>query len=136
MIIDLDSHLHENYFLDAVYKLEGPYAKFTPVKIGHGKHQEARFDHCLNAAPAQALAIFDHSYMGDPKEKWRGGEYAERKAGGWDMERRMKDNAREGVKKQIVFPTSITIPTENIGGLGLALASGLQQLGGEACAGL
>ncbi len=26
MIIDLDSHLREGYFMDEVYKLDGPYA--------------------------------------------------------------------------------------------------------------
>jgi len=32
MIIDMDSHLREGYFLDEVYKLDGPLAKFTPKK--------------------------------------------------------------------------------------------------------
>jgi len=30
MIIDLDSHLREECFLDEVYRLDGPYATFTP----------------------------------------------------------------------------------------------------------
>ena len=30
MIIDLDSHLREGYFMDEVYNLPEPYARFTP----------------------------------------------------------------------------------------------------------
>ena len=105
MIIDLDSHLHENYFLDEVYKLEGPYARFTPVRVGDGKYQEARFEHSLNTVSAQASAIFNHRYMSEPKTNWRGGEYAARKVGGYDMEKRLEAIAREGVEKQL-FDTS------------------------------
>ena len=121
MIIDLDSHLHENYFLDEVFKVDGPYAKYAPVKVGTEKYQKARFMHSLHTTSAQALAIFDHSYMTDPNEQWRGGEYADRKAGGYDMERRLKDMAREGVDTEIMFPTLISIPTTNYGPLGAAL---------------
>ena len=32
MIIDLDSHLREGYFMDEVYKLGEPFAQFTPRK--------------------------------------------------------------------------------------------------------
>jgi hypothetical protein len=35
MIIDLDSHLREIYFMDEVYKQEGRYAQYTPVKINN-----------------------------------------------------------------------------------------------------
>ena len=79
MIIDLDSHLHENYFFDEVYKLAGPYARFTPVRVGDGKYQDARFEHSLNTVSTQASAIFNHRYMSEPKTNWRGGEYAARK---------------------------------------------------------
>jgi hypothetical protein len=37
MIIDLDSHLREGYFLDEVYRLEEPYARYSPVKVGDGR---------------------------------------------------------------------------------------------------
>jgi hypothetical protein len=104
MIIDLDSHLREEYFLDQVYKLEGPYARFTPVRVGDGKYQDARFTHSLNPTNAKVNAVFDHSYMYDPRRKWRGGELAERQVGGHDMERRLKDVASESVDKQILFP--------------------------------
>jgi hypothetical protein len=39
MIIDLDSHLREIYFMDEVYKLEGRYAQYTPVKVNNGMYQ-------------------------------------------------------------------------------------------------
>jgi len=121
MIIDLDSHLHENYFFDEVYKLEGPYARFTPVRVGEGKYQEARFEHSLNTVSAQALAVSNHRYMSLPKTNWRGGEYAARKVGGYNMEKRLEAIAREKVDKQFLFPTSNNIPSTNLGGLGAAL---------------
>jgi len=121
MIIDLDSHLREEYFLDEVYKLDGPYARFTPVRVGEGKYQEAKFTHTLDPTNPKVGAIFGHGYMYDPKRKWRGGDLAERQAGGYDMERRLRDIAREGVDKQILFPTLMGIPATNYGGLGAAL---------------
>ena len=33
MIIDLDSHLREGYFMDEVYNLPEPYARFTPQRM-------------------------------------------------------------------------------------------------------
>jgi predicted TIM-barrel fold metal-dependent hydrolase len=121
MILDLDSHLREEYFMDEVYRLEGPYARFTPVRVGDGKYQEAKFIHHLNPVNAKVAAAFDHSYMYDPKRKWRGGEIAERQVGGYDMGRRLQDNAREGIDHQILFPTLMGIPATNVGGLGAAL---------------
>ena len=117
MIVDLDSHLREEYFLDEVYKLEGSLARFTPVRVGNGKYQEAKFIHNLNPTNAKVSAVFDHSYMYDPKRKWRGGETAERQVGGYDMERRLEDMAREEVEKQLLFPTLMSIPATNYGAL-------------------
>src|SRR5713101_1562234 len=48
VIIDLDAHLREEYFLDEVYKLDGPFANLTPERIGDGKYQHARFRHQLS----------------------------------------------------------------------------------------
>lgn len=122
MIIDLDSHLREEYFMDEVYKLEEPYAQFTPVRVGDGKYQEARFVHQLpQLTDPRARAAFNHDYIYDPKQNWRGGEIARRQVGGYDMERRLSDIAREGVDKQIVFPTRISTPAATPGGLGAAL---------------
>ena len=124
MIIDLDSHLREGYFMDEVYKLEGPYAKFTPVKSGDGRSHRTRFIHSLDPGNPQGRAAHSHPYIYDPKVKWRGGEIAERQVAGYDMERRLKAIRIEGIDKQIIFPTGISIPTENLGGLGFALCQG------------
>jgi uncharacterized protein len=121
MIIDLDSHLREGYFFDEVYKLEEPYARFTPVRAGEGQDHLSRFIHSLDPGDPQGRAAHSHPYIYDPKVKWRGGEIAERQVGGYDMERRLADIRKEGIEKQIIFPTAINIPTENIGGLGAAI---------------
>lgn len=122
MIIDLDSHLREGYFMDEVYKLEGLYAPFTPVRVDDGRNHNTRFIHSLDPSDPQGRTAHRHPYIYDPKVNWRGGEIAERQAGGYDMERRLRDIKKEGIEKQIIFPTGINIATENIGGLGLALA--------------
>jgi predicted TIM-barrel fold metal-dependent hydrolase len=121
MIIDLDSHLREQYFLDEIYRLDGPYAQFTPTRVGNGKYQQSNFNHSIDPRPRKAMAVFDHRYMSDPDKNWRGGEYSERQRGGWDLERRLKDKTLEKIDRQILFPTNITIPTSNVGGLGVAL---------------
>ncbi len=118
MIIDLDSHLREGYFIDEIYKLDEPYKKFSPVRMGDGKHHHTRFIHALEPGDPKARAAFKHTYMYDPKLN---PEIAERQVGGYDMERRLKDVRKEGIDKQIIFPTAIGIPTRNGGGLGLAL---------------
>ncbi len=122
MIIDLDSHLREEYFLDEVYRLDGPYARYTPVRIGDGKYAEARFEVPFATTPTKARSGFEHRYMYDPKVRWRGGEIAERQAGGYDMERRLRDGSREGLQGQIVFPTRALASTATTPGeLGAAL---------------
>ena len=121
MIVDLDSHLREGYFMDEVYKLDGPFAQFTPVRAGEGRNHQTRFIHSLDPGDPKGRAAHKHPYIYDPKVNWRGGEIAERQVAGYDMERRLKDIKREGIEKQIIFPTGISIPTENVGGLGFAL---------------
>lgn len=121
MIIDLDSHIREQYFLDEVYRLDEPFARFTPVRINDGKYQGARFRHTLDVFDPKVRAVFNHLYMSDPKLKWRGGEYADRQAGGYDMERKLKDMGLEGVNKAVMFPTQMQIPTMNYGALGAML---------------
>ncbi|MBM2811557.1 MAG: Amidohydro-rel protein, partial [Chloroflexi bacterium] len=109
MIIDLDSHLRDGYFLDEIYQLEEPFAEYTPRRIGDGRHQAARFEHRLDPFPARARKAFNHDYIYDPKANWRGGDIARRQVGGYDMEYRLDDIAQEGIEKQIVFPTAIMI---------------------------
>lgn len=122
MIIDLDSHLREAYFMDEVYKLTGPYEKFNPVRIEDGAPRDRRYRHSLEPRNARSRAAYNHNYMYDPKRNWRGGEIAERQIGGYDMERRLDDAAQEHIDHQMLFPTGITIPALNTGGLGAQLA--------------
>ncbi|MGH7769554.1 MAG: hypothetical protein ACREQP_19070, partial [Candidatus Binatia bacterium] len=63
MIIDLDSHLRDSYFLDEIYKLEGPWAKFTPVRLGDGKGHKMKFIHSLDPISAQGRAAHSHPYI-------------------------------------------------------------------------
>ena len=119
MIIDMDSHLREGYFLDEVYKLDGPLARFTPQKAGDGRSHATRFVHTLEPGDARALAAFKHPYIYDPKND---PELADRQRGGYDMARRQADARREGIDKQVIFPTGIDIATKNAGELGAALA--------------
>lgn len=121
MIIDIDSHVREIYFMDEIYKLDGIYSKLTPKKVGDGKFQQARFLHSLDPVSPKARAGVDHNHMFDPKTQWRGGELAERQVGGYDMKARLNAIGREGIDRQILFPTTMNIPAMNYGGLGLAL---------------
>jgi len=122
MIVDLDSHLREEYFLDEVYKLEGPLAAHSPRRVNDGQYQYARFEHQLNTESRTSGPIFSHPYIYDPAEKWDGGAVAARQVGGYDMERRVEDASREGIDHQMLFPTRIMIPSQNEGELGAALA--------------
>jgi len=118
MIIDFDSHLREGYFMDEVYKLDGPYERFRPVKLNDGRTHNTKFLHSLDPISPQGHAAHRHPYIYDPKTNWRGGDIAARQVGGYDMARRREDIGREGIDKQLIFPTQITVATSNIGGLG------------------
>src|ERR1700682_5759047 len=122
MIIDLDSHLRESYAMDEVYKLEAPFEEYTPVKIVDGAPHERRFQTKLrdNTRANRALTPYNHSYMYDPKENWRGGEVAARQIVGFDMAKRMEGNKAEHLDKQIIFPTGISLPVMTKGDLGAA----------------
>lgn len=122
MIIDLDSHLREGYFLDEIYRLEGRFAKYTPVRVQDGAPHERRYRHSLEPRSPRSRAAYNHNYMYDPKVGWRGGVIAERQVGGYDMERRIEDMAVEGIDHQMVFPTGISIAALNQGELGAQLA--------------
>ena len=122
MIIDLDSHLRDHSVMDEVYQLEAPYEDFNPVrKVGpDGKvHFETKFPHLQSEGNMRA---YDHSYMYDPKENWRGGELAKRQIVGTDMAKRVELNAAEQLDKQVIFPTGISLPAMTEGGLGAALS--------------
>ena len=122
MIIDFDSHLREGYFMDEVYRLEGAFERFRPVKLNDGRTHNTKFMHSLDPISPQGHAAHRHPYIYDPKTNWRGGDIAARQVGGYDMERRVEDASREGIDYQMLFPTRIMIPSQNEGELGAALA--------------
>src|SRR2546427_1340565 len=128
MIIDFDSHLREGYFMDEVYKLAGSYEPFKPVKLNDGRTHNTKFLHSLDPISPQGHAAHRHPYIYDPKTHWRGGDVAARQVGGYDMARRREDIGREGIDKQLIFPTQITVATSNIGGLGRECAPLFQDL--------
>lgn len=125
-IIDLDSHLRDGWFLDEVYKLDPPFAEATPRRIGDGIHYYSKFEHDLGPeVDPKAVASFKnpvpHTIFYDPKAKRRGGEIAMWQQGGYDMEYRLKDNAREKIDMQFIFPTQIDIAAQTRGELGVAV---------------
>ena len=63
-----------------------------------------------------------HQVFYNPEANQRGNEVMRWQQGGYDMEYRMQDNAREGIDFQLIFPTSIDIPSQNPGPLGAAVA--------------
>lgn len=121
MILDLDSHLREGYFLDEVFKLEEPWAKYSPRRARDGAPWERRFENVPDPTSRKVRMAQNHNFMYDPKAKWRGGELAERQVGGYDMARRLRDAKLEGIDIQMLFPTGITMPATAPGGLGAAL---------------
>ena len=137
MIIDLDSHLREGYFMDEVYKLGEPFAQFTPRRANdEGRSHGTRFIHSLEPLNPQGLATHKHPYIYDPKVNWRAGEIAERQVGGYDMARRLDDIGKERIDKEILFPTGISIATQNQGRARCGGGPRVQRLGGEPRQGL
>ncbi|HTE84133.1 MAG TPA: amidohydrolase family protein [Dehalococcoidia bacterium] len=124
MIVDLDSHLRESYAMDEVYKLDAPYEEYTPVKIVDGAPHERRFETKLRetSRSAPGYSGYNHNYMYNPKENWRGGVIAARQIAGYDMAKRMEGNAAEHLDKQLIFPTGISLPVLTPGPLGAALS--------------
>ena len=115
MIIDVDSHLRENYFLDEMYKLDEPFADLTPERIVDGPPPQRQFRSKLTPGPSGARG-YNHSYMYDPAAGWRGGEIAARQVTGWDMDKRVQATAREHLDKQFIFPTAMWAPTQSRSG--------------------
>ncbi|MPZ13861.1 MAG: amidohydrolase family protein [Chloroflexi bacterium] len=121
MIVDLDSHLRENYFLDEMFKLDEPFAEYTPQRVVDGPPPDRRFQSRIARGPS-ALRGYNHSYMYDPQANWKDGVIAARQVVGWDMGKRVEAMAHESLDKQLVFPTGIWAPTMIEGSLGAALA--------------
>ena len=117
LVIDMDSHLRDNYFLDEIYELKGRFAKSRPKKLNNPDDiREVEFEHPFSGSSAK------HDWIYFKKTNWLGGEIAERQQGGFDMKRRVADNDEEGIDKQIIFPTKISIPALEPGDLGVELA--------------
>ncbi len=126
-IIDLDSHLRDGWLLDEIYQLPEPFAKFSPKRIGDGKYFYSKFEHDLSpmedpVANANFKKPVTHQVFYNPEANQRGNEVMRWQQGGYDMEYRLKDNAREDIDFQLIFPTSIDIPSQNPGALGAAVA--------------
>lgn len=121
MIVDLDSHLREEYFLDEVYRLPEPFQAYTPRRVGSGQYQKARFEHQFYPWEQPVSRHFSHATVYDPDADWRGGDIARRQQGGWDMEFRLRDISREGVDFQLLFPTRIQLAAMYPGELGTVL---------------
>lgn len=117
LVIDMDSHLRDSYFLDEIYDLKGAFAQSKPKRLNNPDDiREIKFEHPFSGSSAA------HDWIYFTKTRWLGGEIAERQEGGFDMRRRVADNDKEGIDKQIVFPTKISIPALEPGDLGVELA--------------
>src|SRR4051812_18295593 len=103
LVIDMDSHLRDSYFLDEIYDLKGEFAKNKPRRLNHPQDiREVQFEHPFSGSSAP------HDWIYYQKANWLGGDIAERQEGGFDMARRVADNDKEAIDKQIVFPTKIS----------------------------
>jgi hypothetical protein len=121
-VIDTDSHLREEYFLDEVFRLEGEFADKTPRKVKAGEiPEDNEFEYEFHPWTKAEDKAYGHHWIYHPKHKWLGGEIAERQIGGWDMDVRVQHNAEARIDKQFLFPTGITTPALYEGPLGGAL---------------
>src|SRR4029079_10260682 len=113
MIIDFDSHLREGYFLDEVYRLEGPYERFRPVRLSDCRTHNTKFQHSLDPISPQGHAAHRHPYIYDPKVNWRGGDVAARQVGGYDMGRRLEGIRPGGIGQAARLPEAIHVATSH-----------------------
>jgi hypothetical protein len=116
----MDSHLREEYVMDG--SIAGRQIRASDAGAAEQRKERAReFRHEFHPWPKEVTAHFNHSVVYDPQANWNGGEIARRQVGGWDMEHRLKENEKEGVDHQFLFPTQLSIPTYTEGELGAAL---------------
>ncbi|HXF32980.1 MAG TPA: amidohydrolase family protein [Candidatus Acidoferrales bacterium] len=120
-VFDMDSHLRESYVMDEAFALDGEFANFRPVRLNDERGFKAKFKHSLAPFSTRVNQSFDHDFVYDPDVNWQGGEVARRQMGGIDMDFRIRDNEREGIDVQFMFPTLIMIPCLTEGPLGAAL---------------
>ena len=82
LVIDMDSHLRDSYFLDQIYDLKGEFAKHTPKKLNNPEDiREVEFEHPFTGSSAK------HDWIYFKKTNWLGGEISERQEGGFNMKR-------------------------------------------------
>src|SRR5258708_11167775 len=108
MILDLDSHLREGYFMDEVYKFDGKYERFRPIRMGNGHSHKTKFQHSLDPISPQGHAAHRHPYIYDPDVNWRGGDIAPRQVGGFDNAERAHGHPQRGHPTDASFPTPST----------------------------
>jgi len=122
-VIDLDSHLREEYVMDEVYKLSGEFADKTPKRVSEGKHPiDTKFEYAFFPWTKKEEKAYNHDWVYHPEKGYMDGEMAARQVGGYDMATRVKHNAKAGVDKQLIFPTGISNAAQAPGPLGGALA--------------
>lgn len=112
-VIDVDSHLRDEYLLDEIYKLSGEFADKTPKKVKTGKYPiDNKFEYSFFPWSEKEEVSYNHDWVYHPDQNYMDGEMAARQVGGYDMNVRMQHNARAGVDKQFLFPTNITHPAQ------------------------
>lgn len=122
-VFDMDSHLRESYVMDEAFALTGEFAGFRPVRLNAETGFKAKFSNTIaRPYPDKVNQSFWHDFVYDPDVQWQGGEVSARQQGGMDMEFRMRDNEREGIDVQFMFPTLIMLTCMNDGPLGAAIA--------------
>jgi len=118
----MDSHLRESYVMDEAFALTGEFAHLRPVRLNDGTGFKAKFTNTIpRPYPQRVNESFWHDFVYDPDLNWQGGEVAARQQGGTDMAFRLRDNEREGIDVQYMFPTLIMLPCSTDGPLGAAL---------------
>jgi predicted TIM-barrel fold metal-dependent hydrolase len=123
ILIDADTHLREGIYLDEVYKLQGEFAKFAPRKTKGGAYHEVEFENEPMPWGEEVEKHGRHRQLYGPDRQ--GGRIAAIQPGGWDRDQRVRDLAKAGIEKQVMFCTGSAIPTLTEGRLGLAFAESL-----------
>jgi hypothetical protein len=117
MIIDLDSHLRESGFTQAARKL-------LEERGAQGGTGGVPLDHPNTGRPAKPGRTYgyNHGYMYSVEEEWKGGEIARRQIVGSDMAKRVEMNAMEGLDKQVIFPSGVSLPSMTEGPVAAEIA--------------
>jgi len=85
-------------FLDEIYDLKGAFAKYRPKKLNNPKTSGRSSSRSLQRLSAKPTGLFHQDPMARRRDRGR-------QEGGFNMKRRVADNDKEGIDKQIIFPT-------------------------------